>query len=133
MSSSKNKFSVYFYNRVTYLVVVLALVVFIIECFLFGIDLFSKETNVYLGIITYCLLPPFLILGLLLIPIGAVWKKRRIDKGVAEQKPKTLYIDLTIPAHRNAVIVFLVGTSIFIVMTAIGSYKAFNYTESVHF
>lgn len=129
----KHRYSVFFYNTVSYCGVALALVVFIIECFLFGLDFLDKGANVYLGIITYILLPPFLILGLILIPVGAVIKKRRIAKGLAEAAPKKIQIDFSLATHRNAAMVFVIVTSILIIMTAIGSYKAYTYTESVQF
>lgn len=127
------QFSQLFYNRVTYLGVFLSLLVFVIEFFLFGLDFIAKGHNVYLGIFTYVLLPPFLILGLLLIPLGAYRKRKRILKGLDLPQPKSIYIDPTIPAHRNAIFVFVIGTSLLVIMTVIGSYKAFHYTESVHF
>ncbi|HLF17413.1 MAG TPA: NapC/NirT family cytochrome c [Candidatus Omnitrophota bacterium] len=127
------KFSDFFYNIVTYVGVLIALFVFILECFLFGIDFLTEGYNVYLGIFTYALLPPFLIFGLLLIPVGALWKRHRVLKGFAPRKPKTLFLDPSVATHRNAIFVFIIGTGILIVMTAVGSYKAFHYTESVHF
>ncbi len=129
----KKNFSHLFYNRVTYLGVALCIVIFFAECLLFGIDFFYGSKNVYLGIITYVFLPIFLLIGLILIPIGALHKKKRIARGLATLAPKALYIDPTVPAHRNAIMVFLVGTTIVVIMTAIGSYKAFYYTESDHF
>lgn len=128
-----SQFSRLFYNRITYLGVFLSLLVFIIEFFLFVLDFIAKGHNVYLGIFTYVLLPPFLILGLLLIPLGAFWKRKRILQGLASPQPKSIYIDPTIPAHRNAIFIFVTGTIILMIMTVIGSYKAFHYTESVHF
>ncbi len=127
------QFSHLFYNRITYLGVFLSLLVFIIEFFLFGLDFIAKGHNVYLGIFTYVFLPPFLILGLILIPLGAFRKRKRILKGLVSPQPKSIYIDPTIPAHRNAIFIFVIGTSLLIIMTVIGSYKAFHYTESVHF
>ncbi len=129
----KLPFSRYFYNWVTYLGVFMALCVFFAECFLFALDFFSHQGDLYLGIFTYCLLPPFLILGLLLIPLGALRKRRRVEKGLSVLTPKILKIDPSIPSHRNAVMVFLIGTFILILMSAIGAYKAFVYTESVEF
>lgn len=135
MSADKKewKYSRYFYNPLTYTGVVLALLFFIIECFLFGLDYLDKGSNVYLGIFTYIILPPFIILGLILIPTGALLKKRRRDKGLPESQVTKFQIDLTNPQHRNAFFVFLIGTSVLLVMTAIGSYKAYHHTESVLF
>ncbi len=129
----KHRFSKYFYNNITYTGAVLALLILIIEVVLFGLDFFSKNQSTYLGILTYILLPPFLILGLLLIPIGAQRKHKRVQQGLEEGKPKAIYIDLSLATHQNAFIIFMVGTIAVLVMTVIGSYKAFNYTESEEF
>lgn len=131
--SGKYKFSNYFYNGLTYLGVFLSLLAFFAECLLFGIDLFSPYSSVYLGMITYIVLPPFLILGLILIPVGALRKRKRVKMGMEHDSPKAFYLDPSIPGHRNAILIFTVGTVVLVVMTAIGSYKAFHYTESVHF
>lgn len=129
----RRKFSLLFYNPVTYAGVVLALLIFTIECFLFGFDFFSGHTHIYLGILTYCIFPVFLIIGLLLIPAGALWKRRRVLKGKEEEIPRRFTFDIANEKHRNALLVFIVGTMTLIIMTAVGSYKAFHYTESVHF
>ncbi len=130
---SAHKFSVYFYNSLTYAGATLALLVFFIECILFALDFFSPSSNVYLGLITYAILPPFLILGLVLIPVGAWNKRRRVLRGTSSLRPRTFFIDPSISTHRNAIVIFVTGTIILVVMTAIGSYKAFHYTESVQF
>jgi hypothetical protein len=129
----KPKFSYYFYNPITYFGALLAFFILGCEILLFGLDFASGNPNVYLGIITYIILPPFLILGLILIPVGARWKRRRVLRGRLDAKPAILTIDPSKATHRNAFLVFLVGTTIFLIMTMIGSYKAFHYTESVEF
>ena len=64
---------------------------------------------------------------------GALRKRNRVRKGLAEAQPKPFLFDPSVPQHRNAILVFLVGGTILVAMTAIGSYKAFHYTESVQF
>jgi nitrate/TMAO reductase-like tetraheme cytochrome c subunit len=127
------KFSLFFYNPITYFGVGLALLVFFAECLLFGVDFISPSSNIYLGLFTYAILPPFLILGLILIIVGALRKRGRVLRGVADAQPKPIIINPSIPHHRNTILVFLAGTTVLLVMTAVGSYKAFNYTESVQF
>lgn len=131
--TSNPKFSVYFYNGITYCGVFLASAVFIIELFLFSIDFFAPNHSTYLGMFTYILLPPFLILGLILIPYGAYRKRKSVEQGKSQAKVLTFFIDPSLPTHRNAIAVFTIGTIFFLVMTGIGSYKAFHFTESVHF
>jgi hypothetical protein len=129
----KHKFSEYFYNPMTYVGVFIALLVFIIECFLFAMDFLSPHPSTYLGMFTYILLPPFLILGLILIPLGASWKRKDVKQGKVKIASKVFYFDPSLPEHRNALFVFVIGTSVLLLMTAVGSYKAFHFTESVEF
>ncbi len=129
----KQRFSDDFYNVITYAGVALSIVVLVCETILFWVDFLAPTHNDYLGIITYLILPPFLILGLILIPVGARWKHRRVLKGLADSKPRAIHIDLSIPEHQNAFIIFVIVTVVVMLMTAIGSYKAYHYTESNHF
>lgn len=129
----KKKFSPLFYNWITYFGVWLAFFVFLIEVFLFIIDFFAHGHNLYLGLLTYLILPPFLIIGLMLIPAGALIKRVRIRRGLTEMEPKPLVINPSIPTHRNAIFVFMTVTFILVAMSLVGAYKAFHYTESVKF
>ena len=132
-NQGKQRFPDHFYNSITYFGVVLSVFILCCEFLLFGIDFFSPSPSVYLGLITYVLLPPFLIIGLILIPVGARWKHRRVLKGIAESRPKPIVIDLSLSTHQNAIVIFMVGTAIVLIMTAIGCYKAYNFTESQRF
>jgi hypothetical protein len=82
----------------------------------------------------YIVLPVFLIIGLILIPVGMLITKRKIKKQVQGAKVKEWpVIDFNNPATRNATIIFLSGTVILLILSAVGSYEAFHYTESVEF
>ncbi|MCA9407201.1 MAG: NapC/NirT family cytochrome c [Candidatus Omnitrophica bacterium] len=129
----KNRFAKYFYNNITYIGVFLALFILGVEFILFAIDFLSGSSNIYIGIITYAVLPIFLILGLILIPVGAIRRWRKILKGADTSEAKLFYIDTSIATHRNALFIFVIGTVILIIMTAMGSYKVYEYTESVQF
>lgn len=129
----KRRFSEYFYNRLTYIGVALASLVFLIECFLFAIDLMAHRDNLYMGIITFVILPPFLILGLILIPIGALRKRWRVRHHLEPLLHKPLHVDLSKHTHRRTLLIFSVGTLILIAMSAVGAYRGFHYTESVSF
>ena len=75
------------------------------------------------------LFPGILVLGLLLIPAG-MWRERsRRKKG----GPKALVLDLALVSHRNAMVTFVAGTCIFLLLTTVGLYKGYQYTESVEF
>jgi nitrate/TMAO reductase-like tetraheme cytochrome c subunit len=131
--TTKKRFSELFYNAVTYLGLLISILVVTLEVFLFALDFFSAGGNVYLGLITYLILPGFLFFGLALVPVGYYWKKRRLRRGLPRHELKPFRIDLALSSHRNALLVFIVGTSLLVLLSIVGSYQAYHYTESVAF
>lgn len=112
----------------------IALLNFLFIVFLFIITLVFDVGSSYLGLFMYIILPMFLIIGLILIPIGMWVTKRRLKTQVQEKKEKDWpVIDFNNPATRNATIIFSVGTVLLLIFSAVGSYEAFHYTESVEF
>jgi hypothetical protein len=64
--------------------------------FLFFLDLTSQHPNPYVGILAYMIAPAFLIAGLVLIPIG-IWYDRR-KRSQQPGGPDTCESILTTPA-----------------------------------
>lgn len=120
------------YNLTSAVGAMIALVTGITGAVLLGISL-TLEPNPYFGIFLYTIIPGVLIVGLLLIPAGMFMEWRRWKKAGEQEVPAWPRIDLNRPAHRNATIVFVVGTLLFAVMSAVGSYEAYHYSESVSF
>ncbi len=111
----------------------IALISLFMIAFLLVVTILLKEQAAYVGIVTYILLPAFLIMGLLFIPIGMWRKVRREHRQHIEPQPGWPRIDLNNHTHRNAFFIFAAGTAIFLFLSAIGSYEAFHFTESVQF
>ncbi|MCA9735152.1 MAG: NapC/NirT family cytochrome c [Deferribacteres bacterium] len=131
MEKQKRKYSESFYNFTSLAGAVLAGVIFCIIILLILLDAFSPSETPYYGILTYIILPVFLIIGLVLIPMGALKERRRRQKGLKAQKlPK---IDLNNPQHMRSVIFFVTGTCILALFTSLGTYRAFEFTESITF
>ncbi len=123
-----------FYSWTTVSGVVLASVSFLIILFLILIStLFPRGVSQYLGLFTYIILPVFLIIGLLLIPIGTWRKFKRDKKRQVQRELKFPKVDLNDPGQRMIVFIFLLGSAAIVLFTALGSYKAFHYTESNKF
>ena len=103
--------------------------------FLLTVSLAFNQGGSYLGLIIYIVLPAFLIAGLILIPIGMIRKRKQLNaQGIKENISRPLpFVDLNLPEHRNATFIFIIGTAIFLFISAIGSYETFHYTESVSF
>src|ERR1035437_8521962 len=99
---------------------------------LFIISTIFNKDNTNLGLFIYIILPGFLILGLLLIPIGMIRERRRFRLS-GEDQERYPRIDLNDPRHRNAFIIFTITTILILFLSTLGSFKAFHITESVEF
>ena len=95
----------------------------------FLIDQIAVKPGPYIGILAYMVSPAFLVLGLLLMLAGILLERR---KKVA---PTAFYprIDLNDPTQRSAVFSFVTFLIVFAMVSAAGSYKAYEFTESVSF
>jgi hypothetical protein len=105
-------------------------VVSLANIFLFVIiDQIANKPSPYIGILAYMVSPAFLILGLLLMLAGVLIERR---KKVA---PTAFYprVDLNDPTQRSAVISFMTFLVVFVMVSVAGSYKAYEFTESVGF
>ncbi len=122
-----------YYNYTTYLGTIIAsiawitLIFFVILIYFFGIN------NVYFDLYTFIATPAFLVLGLLLIPLGMWRKNKKLKKGIQVSDEKLLVLNLRDSKTRNALIIFSTISIFFVISTIVGSYKAFHYTESVEF
>ncbi|MCF8372663.1 MAG: NapC/NirT family cytochrome c [Bacteroidales bacterium] len=121
-----------YYNRTSYIGTIIAAISLLLMLFVFIIATFFMAGGNYIGLLLYMVLPGLLVSGLLLIPIGMFFRRRRISSG-EEIISHRVVIDLNNYKHRNAALVFGVGTLIFLILTSIGSYEAFHYTESNQF
>ena len=100
---------------------------------LFLIELTKTAENPYLGIVTYVILPAFLILGLAIVVAGMLIERRRRRRSPESEIAAYPRVDLNDPRQRR-IAFSLVGLSfIFICMSAFGSYRAYEYSESVEF
>jgi nitrate/TMAO reductase-like tetraheme cytochrome c subunit len=95
--------------------------------FLFLIDVMSSHPNAYVGILGYMIMPGFLVAGLLMIPIGMFWERRR--RGHASLPT----LDLNSPKQRSSIAFVLSFVVVFLMLSAVGSYRAYEFTDSVQF
>ncbi|MBI2967812.1 MAG: NapC/NirT family cytochrome c [Bacteroidetes bacterium] len=123
-----------FFNPISILGGIVALIAWIAFLFLVILTKSLGEYNVYMEIFTYLIVPVFLIVGLLLIAIGMMIRKRLQRKGIEGLDKKNIFIfNLNEVKTRNSLIIFISVTVIFIISTVVGSYEAFHYTESNEF
>jgi len=120
------------YNWVSITGFLLAVNSLIVIALLFIFSLLSKESNSYMGLFNYIVVPAFMVLGLLLIPIGMLNKRKKM-KGELANAQKWPILDMNHKIQRTAVIRISIITLVLLVVSAMGSYQAFHYTESVKF
>lgn len=121
-----------FHNWTSVAGFVLAVVSSLAILFLLGINLIVGIKSPYIGILLYMILPAFLVLGLLLVPSGMYlrWRQVRKGGGLHSKWPR---IDLNDKLHRRSATIFLLGTSLFVLMSSVGIYQAYQFTDSVAF
>jgi hypothetical protein len=100
---------------------------------LFFIEITSTSENPYIGILTYIIFPSVLIFGLLVVALGLILERRRRRRVAPEAVMRYPKLDLNDPHARRTFLTFLVVTFFFVSASAFGSYRAFEYTESVAF
>lgn len=121
------------YNKLTAIGSIISIASLLLIVFLFIASTFIVHGTPYLGIFTLMVLPGVLIFGLILIPLGMYLTVRRSRLRHEAISTRWLVIDLNNHRHRNAVMIFITGTIVFLILSAVGSYEAYHVTESVEF
>ena len=122
-----------YYNFISFLGTIVALIAWIAIIFLFIIDQIFGTGNVYTELFTFLVVPGFLILGIVMIFFGMYLKRKKIRKGINDDSSKVLTIKFSDPKTRKRIVTFSFITAIFLLCTTVGSYQGFHYTESVVF
>jgi hypothetical protein len=120
-------------NWLTIIGTIIAIINLLIIILLFGISTIFKQANTNLGLFIYIILPGFMILGLILIPLGMILERRRIKKDADGVKNRLPIVDLNDVRHRNAFVIFTVSTIVILILSTFGSFEAYHFTESVEF
>jgi hypothetical protein len=121
-----------YHNMISYIGTVVSLVSLAMFIFLYVLSSISTLEKAYEGLVIFMVIPVFIIIGLVLIPGGMIIKVRK-QRRAAKKGISLGVLDLNSPKNRNAAILFLSGTLLFLFLSALGSYKAYHFTESVLF
>jgi hypothetical protein len=101
--------------------------------FLFLDELLGSHDKPYLGILAYIIFPGIMLFGLAVMFVGALIERRRRHRLKPSEIGAYPVIDLNDPARRRKVLVTLGLTFLFLFVSAFGSYRAYEYTDSVEF
>ncbi len=91
-----------------------------------------RAPNPYLGIALFLILPAFFVLGLLLMPIGILWRRRSL-RARGELPATYPKVDLAQPVLRRAATLFTLLTVANVVIAGASTYKGVEYMESNQF
>ncbi len=122
-----------YHNYISLAGIVIAIASLISIIFLFVLEMTSSSDQPYLGILIYIMLPGVMIFGIFIILVGILWERRRRRKLTPEQIAAYPILDLNGPRRRRMFMTFLVCSFIFLFISAFGSYRAFEFSESVEF
>ena len=101
---------------------------------LFMIEGFGFEGGPYLGILTFLVLPMIMVIGLILIPIGALMWRRKMSRMPGGEDTSLMPVfDLNVPKTRNWMLIFLGATMFNIIILSAATYKGVEVMESVEF
>src|SRR5215831_19355596 len=122
-----------FRNYISMVGAAIVIASFVSVVLLFLIEITAKNENPYLGILTYIIFPSILIFGLVVVIAGRMLERRRRHRAAPSEVAAYPKLDLNDPRARRAFFIFLVVTFLFVSASAFGSYRGFEYTESVSF
>jgi hypothetical protein len=92
----KRLFPPAFYNMRTLIGAAIASVSFGLVVFLTVLDLFAGEQKPYVGILTFVILPIFILLGLVIVFYG-IWREHKLEKQGLPHELKLPRFDLNDP------------------------------------
>lgn len=95
---------------------------------LIAIDFFHGFRHPYMGIMTYVVVPSFIWLGLIAAGLGVWLERRKSSKGKAAESAKP-----NGGRRTRQFVVALAFAFVFLMLSAMGSYRAFQVTDSPQF
>jgi hypothetical protein len=121
------------YNWISGIGAVLAGTSFLAAVLLLLLGVFSLVRGPYIGIVTYIFLPGVVALGLVLLVLGMWRKSRWLRAHEPGERPPWPRIDLNRQSTRNGAMLFVFGSTVFVLTSIVGVYRAFLYADSVPF
>ncbi len=118
-------------NVVSLIGLALALICVVNILFLVLINYFRPSP--YLGIFAYIILPAILILALIVVVVGMARERRRRRHLMPGEIPRLPIIDLNSRAQQQTLAAVLTFATVFIGLSAAGSYRTYEFTDSVQF
>ena len=96
------------------------------------LDALKPMSSPYMGIFLYLVEPSILLVGLLMMLAGALRERKRRRSGRSATRALPV-IDLNQRRHLWGISALLLGAALLVTISAVGSYRAYHFSESVTF
>jgi len=120
-------------NAISFLGWIVSCVLFFTMLILIGSDILFHKSSPYNSLITYLVLPGMLAGGVGLIFLGMALEWYRRHKAAPGEYPRLPVIDVNQGWQRWRILIGLALGSMFFAISAIGTYRAYHFTESPTF
>lgn len=99
------------------------------------LDVMGLVDNPYFAALCYMILPGFMVMGLLVIPLACYINRKHWFKDSlgADLEDRSLSIDLSNPRHKKYMVGFLALTVLNVTILAIIGYEGYHFTDSSYF
>ena len=98
---------------------------------LFVLELLGYLTNPYIGLLVFIAVPIAFVFGLLVIPLGMWWSRRRLRSRPDESQWPVF--DLRNPAQRRVAAAVFILTVVNVMIVSLAAYGGVHYMESTEF
>ena len=133
MAKTNNNITGYFFNIISLIGMILAIVATGLIIIFLAMEAITGVEHPYLGILVYFIFPSMLVVGLLLVPVGALRVRQRRRQFQPEDIPPYPVLDLNNVHKRQLFLFFIFGTIIFVIIIALATIKGYHFTESTDF
>jgi nitrate/TMAO reductase-like tetraheme cytochrome c subunit len=120
-------------NWITIIGAMIAAINLLMIIILFLISTIFHKNATYVGLFIYIVLPGFMLLGLIMIPVGMLISRKKMADLTPDGGRRLPAVDLNNPKHKRAFLIFTGVTIIVLFLSTYGSFEAYHLTESVEF
>ena len=121
-------------NAISLIGTAIAVASLVLMASLFTMEQLGFEGGPYIGILTYLILPAIFVVGLLLIPVGAlIWRRRMQGVPGGEDIPVLPVFDLNNAKTRKWLLILTGATMFNIIILASATFKGVHVMETVEF
>jgi nitrate/TMAO reductase-like tetraheme cytochrome c subunit len=120
-------------NLISEIGATIAVIALINLIFLIIADATGAHPSPYLGILAYMVVPAFLSSGIILFAVGMLIERRRRRRQMPDKITAYPRIDMNDTRVRRLFILSAVGLLLFVCASILGSYRAYQFTDSDEF